>query len=47
MAEHGLPEQFVALEGFLDWALAIEGERVARRQTVGMAAIREFYGAMV
>jgi hypothetical protein len=47
MAENRLPGQFVALEPFLDWALATERERVARRQSVGMPAIREFYAAMM
>ncbi len=47
MAEHQLPVQFVALELFLDWALATEGERTTRRQTVGMDAIRDFYAAML
>ena len=46
MAEHQLPVQFVALEPFLGWALATEHERTTRRQTVGMAAIRDFYAAM-
>jgi hypothetical protein len=47
MTEHQLPAQFVALETFLGWALATERERTARRQTVGMAAIRDFYAAML
>jgi hypothetical protein len=47
MGEHQLPEQFVGLEPFLDWALATEHERVARRQSAGMPAIRDFYGAMM
>jgi hypothetical protein len=47
MAEHQLPVQFVALEPFLGWALATEGERTTRRQTVGMAAIRDFYAVML
>ena len=47
MAEQQLPAQFAELEPFLDWALATERERTARRQTIGMAAIREFYAAMI
>jgi hypothetical protein len=47
MAEHQLPIQFVALEPFLSWALATEHERTTRRQMVGMAAIRDFYAAML
>jgi hypothetical protein len=47
MTEHQLPVQFVALEPFLDWALATERERTTRRQTVGMVAIRDFYAVML
>jgi hypothetical protein len=47
LTEHRLPEHFVALEPFLEWALATEGERVARRQSVGMPAIKDFYAAMM
>ena len=47
MVEQKLPAQFAALEPFLDWALATERERTARRQTIGMTAIREFYAAML
>jgi len=46
-SEPQLPAQFAALEPYLDWALATERERTARRQTVGMAAIRDFYAAML
>ncbi len=47
MVEQKLPAQFAALEPFLDWALATEHERTARRQTIGMAAIREFYATIL
>ena len=47
MAEPQFPAQFAALEPFSDWALATERARTARRQTIGMAAIREFYDAML
>ncbi len=46
MAKRQLPEQFAGLEPFIDWALATERERAARRHAVGMAAIRSFYAAM-
>ena len=47
MAERELPAAFAGLESFIDWALATERERTARRQTIGMAAIKAFYDAMV
>ncbi len=47
MVEQKLPAQFAALEPFLDWALATERERTARRRTIGMAAIREFYATIL
>ena len=47
MAAGQLPAAFAGLEAFIDWALAMERERTARRQTIGMAAIKAFYDAMV
>jgi len=47
MAEPQLPEQFRELELFLDWSLATERERTAKRQSSNMSQIRSFYDAMV
>jgi hypothetical protein len=47
MAEPQLPEQFRELELFLDWSLATERERTAKRQSSNMSQIRAFYDAMV
>jgi hypothetical protein len=47
MAERQLPAAFAGLESFTAWSLATERERTARRQTIGMAAIKAFYDAMV
>ena|SRR5579859_1367220 len=47
MADQKLPAQFAALEPFLDWALATERERTARRHATPMTEIRAFYEAML
>jgi hypothetical protein len=47
MAEHHLPSQFAELETFLDWSLATERERTAKRHSSSMDEIRVFYDAMV
>ena len=47
MAERQLPAQFQQLEPFVNWALATERERTAKRHSTSMADIRAFYDAMV
>jgi hypothetical protein len=47
MAERQLPAGFVELEPFLDWSLATEHERSAKRQASSIAEIQAFYDAMV
>jgi hypothetical protein len=47
MAERPLPAQFQEFEPFLNWALATERERTAKRQTTSMAESKAFYNAMV
>jgi hypothetical protein len=47
MAERQLPGQFRELEPFLNWSLATERERTAKRQSSNMGQIRAFYDAMV
>ena len=46
MAERQLPAQFQQLEPFVNWALATERERTAKRHSTSMADIRAFYDAM-
>lgn len=46
MNEPRLPDAFRELEGFVDWALASEGERTHKRQHTPMAEIETFYHAM-
>ena len=45
-AERLLPEQFRDLAPFLEWALATEPERSAKRQASPMAEINAFYRAI-
>ena len=47
MREPQLPTQFKELEAFLDWALATERERSAKRHRSSMIEIRIFYDAIV
>jgi hypothetical protein len=47
MYEPQLPPQFKQLDGFLDWALASERERSAKRHRSSMNELRAFYDAMV
>ena len=42
-----LPEAFHDLEPWLEWSLATEGERSAKRQSSSMADLRAFYAAML
>ena len=42
-----LPEAFHDLEPWLEWSLATEGERSAKRQSSSMAELRAFYAAML
>lgn len=42
-----LPEEFRDLEPWLDWSLATEGERSAKRQSSSMADLQAFYAAML
>ena len=42
-----LPEGFRDLEPWLDWSLATEGERSAKRQSSSMADLQAFYTAML
>ncbi len=44
---HHLPQGFQDLEPFLDWSLATEGERSAKRQASSMIELRAFYAAML
>ncbi len=47
MTEHLLPGQFQDLALFLEWALATERERSAKRQSSTMGEIKAFYQAML
>ena len=47
MTEHLLPDQFQDLAPFLEWALATERERSAKRQSSTMGEINAFYQAML
>ena len=46
MADRHLPAGFADLEPYLDWALATERERTAKRLSSSMDDIRTFYEAM-
>ena len=46
-SEPQLPEPFRDLEAFLEWSLATERRRVAKRQGSTMAEIQTFYTAMI
>jgi hypothetical protein len=47
MDEPQLPTQFKELETFLEWALATERERSAKRHRSTMTEIRAFYDAIL
>ena len=42
-----LPAEFADLEGFLDWDLATEGERYAKRLASEMPEMQAFYDAAI
>ena len=46
MVDRHLPAGFADLEPYLDWALATERERTAKRLSSSMDDIRTFYEAM-
>ena len=46
MSKHALPKGFRKLEPFLDWSLATETERIAKRVAAPMDEIIEFHAAM-
>ena len=46
-ARSQLPEPFRGLEAFLEWSLATERERAAKRQASTMPELSAFYGAMI
>ncbi len=46
MSKHALPKGFRKLEPFLDWSLATETERIAKRVATPMDEIIEFHAAM-
>ena len=47
MAEQQLPEGFRDLEAWLEWSLATERERSAKRQASSMQDIKAFYDAIL
>jgi hypothetical protein len=47
LPQQQLPQPFRALEPFLEWSLATERQRVAKRQGSTMAEIQAFYMAMI
>ncbi len=47
MTKSHLPEQFRDLQPFVDWSLATQSERSARRQRSTMAEIETFYHALL
>ena len=47
MTQGLLPEQFRDLEPYLEWSLASERERSAKRQASSIAALKTFYDAML
>jgi hypothetical protein len=47
MSQVELPAQFADLAPFLEWSLATERERSAKRQAGSMATIEAFYAAMM
>ena len=47
MTQGLLPEQFLDLEPYLEWSLASERERSAKRQASSIAALKTFYDAML
>lgn len=47
MSQSQLPRGFEDLEPFVEWSLATELERSARRQASSMADIQRFYDAML
>jgi hypothetical protein len=47
MIERQLPQPFEDLEPYLEWSLATERERSAKRQSSTMAEINAFYHAML
>lgn len=46
MSKHALPKGFHKLEPYLDWSLATESERIAKRVATPMDEIIEFHAAI-